>query len=44
MKYKDKDRITTRQTKVTNLIMQTNFNNLNPWLVDISERLYAVIL
>lgn len=29
MKYENKDRMKTRQTKVINCIMQTNFNDLN---------------
>lgn len=29
MKYKDEDRMKTRQTKVINLTTQTNSNNLN---------------
>lgn len=28
-KYKDEDRMKTRQIKVINLTTQTNFNNLN---------------
>jgi len=43
MKYKDKDRMKIRQTKLIILIMSTNFSNLNHYLADISEHLYVVI-